>query len=244
MEGIKLLLQFDHDGREVSTVDTEDYGILPLCNAVTFSSLDIVKYIFDLYPEAIYETSLDNSRYCRHRDVLPFLQSQIELEHQARVDTTPDHHGQLPIHRALQNEDISVGTIKLMTAAYPVCIRTTDNQGCIPLHIACQVGCTDAAKYLLEINEHSLKMLDTRGNLALHHACMAGKCDIISCILEKSIYGATLQNHDKRTPIELLLFEAVCDRSNMDYVEAIRCLFQVNPVDTLKRLANNGSYAT
>ena len=36
----------------------------------------------------------------------------------------------------------------------------------------------------------------------------------------------------------LILFQSECDRDSMDYVEAIRCLFQVNPVNTLKCLVN------
>ena len=49
----------------------------------------------------------------------------------------------------------------------------------------------------------------------------------------------TLQNSNEQTPIELLLYESECDRDSISYVEAIRCLIEINPDDTLKCLLKN-----
>ena len=119
-----------------------------------------------------------------------------------------------------------------------------DNQGHTPLHIACQVGNLDIAKYLIKIDQNSLQATDTRGNLPLHLACAGGNCEVVSYILDQSTYGVTLQNSNEQTPIELLLYESECDRDDMDYVEAIRCLFEVNPDDTLKCLMKKDSSNT
>eukprot|EP00956_Cyclotella_meneghiniana_P035960 scaffold119854_cov22-Cyclotella_meneghiniana.AAC.1 len=128
-----------------------------------------------------------------------------------------------------------------MVAANPSSVTTADNQGSIPLHIACQVGNIDAVKFLMGINEDCLKIPDAGGNLPLHLACLHGQCEIIPCIIEQSAYGVTLQNSENQTPIELLFYEAECDRDSMVYVEAIRCLFQINPVDILKCLVKSKS---
>ena len=164
-----------------------------------------------------------------------FLEHQIEFERQARTNRTDDN-GQLPILRAIQSGDASVGGIQLMLKENPTSIAVTDQQGCTPLHIACQAGNLNVAKYLMGVDHNSLRKPDTKINLPLHLACNEGNCDVISCILEQSTHGVTLQNLDNRTPIELLLYESECDRDSMDYVEAIRRLFQVNPDEALKCL--------
>ena len=91
---------------------------------------------------------------------------------------------------------------------------------------------------------NKLEAMDTRGNVPLHLACVEGNFDVIKCILEQSTYGVTLQNSDNLTPIELLFFESECDRDSMNYVEVIRCLFQVDPEETLKCLVKKDSSKT
>ena len=45
-----------------------------------------------------------------------------------------DMNGQPPIHRAVQDLNTSVGTIKLMLEANPESAIVVDNQGSTPLH--------------------------------------------------------------------------------------------------------------
>lgn len=123
-----------------------------------------------------------------------------------------------------------------MVSAYPHSTDVADNEGRLPLHIACQVGNVDAAKYLIPTNLDSFKIRDMTGNPPLHLACLQGMCELISCILKQSPYGVNVQNEDNRLPIELLLFDSECDRDCIEYVEAVRCLFEASPIDTLKRL--------
>ena len=192
----------------------------------------IVKLVFNAYPNAIHaedddgDTPLDDAS---ETEIGSLFEQQIELERQARTERTPDNNGQLPIHRALRNADASLGGIKLMLAANPTSIAVVDNQGHTPLHIACHAGNLDAAKFLMEVNHDLSQATDIRGNLPLHLACMGGNCEVVSCILEQSTYGVTLQNSNEQSPIELLFFESESDRDSMDYVEAIGCLFQANP---------------
>ena len=168
--------------------------------------------------------------------MIEFLEHQLDLERQAREERETDEHGQLPIHEALQDRETEVGAIKLMVAAYPASIGMTDIQCHTLLHIACQGGNLDTVKYIMGISQDFLNLPDLDGNLPLHIACMRGNCDLIPHIIEQSTFGVMLQNSAKQTPIELLLFESECDRDSMEYVEAVRCLFQVNPDEMLQCL--------
>eukprot|EP00956_Cyclotella_meneghiniana_P041065 scaffold213573_cov36-Cyclotella_meneghiniana.AAC.2 len=248
LELVQFLLQNDQGAISTPKKDhnllSDDNGFLPLHHACRNRSMAFVKPIFNAYPEAIYiendygDTPLDEARNRRKEEVLEFLENQVELERQAREERALDNHGQLPIHQALQNEDTSVGTVKLMMAAHPASAGMADNRGHTPLHIACEVGNLDAIKYLMGIEPDLLKTSDLRGNAPLHLACLGGKCEAIPCILEQSTYGATLQNSDKLTPIELFLVKSDCERDSQEYVEAVRSLLQVDPVEVLKCLGN------
>ena len=91
--------------------------------------------------------------------------------------------------------------------------------GLLPLHIAFQSNNIDAIKCLIDAHEDSMKVGNT------HIACIKGNCNVINYILEKSDHGVSMKNADKKLPIELLLFDAKCERNSLDYVEAIINLF-------------------
>ena len=246
---IQFLLQNDQ-----GALSSPDHaGHLPLHKAISHSIFIVSKLVFNAYPNAIHiadnhgDTPLSFARYCDQVEMVDFLEQQMEFERQARADTTPNIDGQLPIHRAIQSKHTTSGTIKLMLAANPASIAAVDNQGNTPLHIACHADNLDAAKYLMGVQstlDDSLKAPNTRGNHPLHLACLQGNCKIISCILEQSTYGVTLQNSDEQTPIDLLLFESKCDRESTNYVEAIMSLFHANPIDTLKCLVKKENAET
>eukprot|EP00956_Cyclotella_meneghiniana_P022751 scaffold43406_cov36-Cyclotella_meneghiniana.AAC.2 len=247
------LLQFllEHDQGAVSSIirdiDGETTALHIACQDPS-ESLEIVKLVFDAYPKAIYiEDDIGSSPIdVASHEMIEFLDHQLDLEYQARQDRTPDSNGELPIHRALYNRDTSVGGIKLMMAANPASINETNTHGHNLLHIACQSSKLGTIKYLVGCDSDGdlLKTLDNNENLPLHHACLGGNFDVIAFIHEQSTFGVILQNSDKRTPIELLLYESECDRNSMEYVEAVRCLLRANPVDTLKCLAKKDESTT
>jgi len=245
LDMIQFLLQNDQGA--VSARDR--LGSLPLHYA-SQCTLAIVELVFNSYPQAIHltnqdaETPIDIARKYDKVEILNFFDRQVQLERQACIDRTPDNNGRLPIHRAIHNGEASVGVIKLMLAAYPASTAMLDNQGHNILHAACQAGNLDTVKFLMKTVRDFMEAVDTRGNLPLHIACRMGHTSIIPSIVEISTYGVTLQNSDKLTPLEMLLFESECDRDSIEYVEAIRCLLQVDPEVTLKRLLKKGNNAT
>ena len=238
-ENISELIRFllKHDRRAVTIPDFFDF--LPLHLAINENrGMDVVRLVFDAYPEAIYEdrhsidgeeTILQFARRLDRSEVVTFFESQLEFVRQSSEETASDENGQLSIHRGLYSRDLSLGTIKLMVKANPTIISAADNQGCIPLHISCQIGDFDIAKYLIESNVDSLEVYDMEGNCSLHHACLAGNCEIINCILEKSAHGSSLRNSEGKLPIQSLLYDADINRDSLEYVGAVYGLLSAYP---------------
>jgi len=219
-----------------------NYGNLPLHNACGAGCFDSVQLMFDAYPEGIYvrnenyETPLSQERRWRRNKFLIFLERQVEFHHQSRVERVQDNQGQLPIHRALLNGDITVGAIKLMVSANPTSITVGDYYERIPLHIACQECNLGIVKCLVSFNVETLQTPDSSQSLALHYACLGGKCDVVNYILDKSIHGVTVQNIENKLPIELLLYEAECDRNSLTYIGTVDRLLRSSPAEVLTTL--------
>ncbi len=93
--------------------------------------------------------------------------------------TTRDENGQLPLHKALLSNDITLGSIKLLVKGNPSAVQTPDNGGALPLHLASQRSesaiSISIVKYLLGLDPTSLGVVDEQGNTALHYACRGAK---------------------------------------------------------------------
>ena len=236
-----LLFLLKRDKGAVSTPIND--GRLPLHLACKRKALASVKLLFDAHPDGIFvrdrhgNTPVDIARSSNHQvdvNVVHFFEHQFEFYRQARGNQERDNNGQLPIHRVLQMqmENVSLGTIKLMVGVHRASVTVADYRGCIPLHYACRFGDLDIVKYLVNKDKNSLATLDSGGNLPLHHACLAGKPDIINFILNTTNHGVAIRNNDGKLPIQILLFDAICDRE-LQYVDAVDSLFRANPVDSL-----------
>ena len=73
----------------------------------------------------------------KKHDVVNFFEIQLRYIRQGEVQLAPDRYGDLPIHRAVLDKAISVGTIKLMVASNPNVLRSLilgDRLRCI-LHV-------------------------------------------------------------------------------------------------------------
>eukprot|EP00956_Cyclotella_meneghiniana_P005822 scaffold7595_cov49-Cyclotella_meneghiniana.AAC.2 len=237
LELVRFLLKHDRGAVSAATPS----GDLPLhlaCNG-----LIVVKLVYDAYPEAVHvmdnygKTPLDAARAMGNYAPVDFFETQLHYELQAREQLVPDRNGQLPIHRAILDEAVSAGTIKLMVAANPGSVLAVDNEGSTPVHLACQVGNVDKLKHLVERNEDTLQICNSRGEFPLQIACRHGRCNVINYILDKSDHGVSVNNGENKLPIQTLLFDADCDRDSLEFVEAVgRLLFAhpVNPADLVK----------
>eukprot|EP00956_Cyclotella_meneghiniana_P025161 scaffold51847_cov39-Cyclotella_meneghiniana.AAC.5 len=218
-------------------------GILPL-HFACYDDLTVIKLVYDAYPEAIHRGDIDERtpldwaiRHGNH-DVVSFFETQLHYVRQGEVQLAPDEYGDLPIHKAVLDEGVSVGTIKLIVEDDPNCVMEVNNRGSTPLHLACQVGHLDVVKYLITTCEESLQICNSSGEIPLQVACRYGKCNIINYMLEKSDHGVSTKNAEKKLPIQVLLFDAECNRDSLEFVEAVgRLLFAypVNPADLAKK---------
>ena len=145
--------------------------------------------------------------------------------------TTPDENEQLPLHTALQN-NVRLGSIKLLVKGNPSALRTFDNDIELPLHIACaRHDSTSVIQYLVGLGEITLGIVDRQGNTALHYACCGAKYDTIALLLEK--YGAisvSKRNAHKKLPIDLLWeSNEVLDRESVEYTESVFRPLRIHP---------------
>eukprot|EP00956_Cyclotella_meneghiniana_P042602 scaffold248592_cov66-Cyclotella_meneghiniana.AAC.1 len=103
---------------------------------------------------------MERARSGNKANTVHYLETQLELQHQAEEDRNPDINGQLPLHRVLQSpsENVSLGTIKFMVEAHCASVTVADNRGCTPLHYACRFGDLNIVKYLVEGNEDALQI--------------------------------------------------------------------------------------
>jgi ankyrin repeat protein len=166
--------------------------------------------------------------------VISFLRNQLAIVNEARNVTTPDERGQgqLPIHRAMLNVNLPVGTLKLMIDANPQSVLIADRLGQIPLHIACQHCAIDIIKCLVGAHQDTLLIPDSSGDLPLHITCLYGRLGVVEWILDGAVSGVSVENNQGKLPIEMLLYEANCDRKSrksLEYVQAVHALIRAHP---------------
>jgi hypothetical protein len=154
-------------------------------------ALQVIKVIYDAHPEAIEDNMITIGIDGYHQQVQTFLNSELVYSRQAkdhRLMTTPDEKGHLPLHRALQN-NVRLGSIKLLVKGNASAVRNPDHSGALPLHVACaNHDSASVVQYLIGLDATTLDTVDREGNTALHYSCLGAKYDTISMLIEKKLY--------------------------------------------------------
>jgi ankyrin repeat protein len=198
------------------------------------AGIQVIKIIYDAHPKAIEDNRFTSNFHHHYHQVQTFISSQLVYSRQAsdhRLMTTPNEKGKLPLHTALQN-NVRLGSIKLLVKGNPSAIRTFDISGVIPLHVACQHHqSATVVEYLIELDTTTLDTVDREGNTALHHACLGAKHDTIALLLEKyDAVSVSKQNANKKLPIDLLWeSDEVEDRESIEYTESVFRLLKAYP---------------
>ena len=173
-------------------------------------------------------------------DIQPFVNEQLTYAQQARdsrLMSTPDENGRLPLHKVLQSNDPTLGSIKLLVKGNPLALQSPDNDGALPLHLACQrdesTTNLSIVKYLLGVDPTALPVGDKQGNTALHYVCRDAKHKMIALLTEN--YGAvSKRNARKELPLQLLLESTqVSDKDGIEYTDSIFRLIRAHP-DTVR----------
>ena len=206
------------------------------------AAMEVIKAIYDARPEAIEHRHFDDphvrdprlQRWALHPEVQTFINDLLVYFLQSKdehVMTTPDDNGRLPLHTALQN-NVRLGSIKLLVKGNLLAVRYPDNSGALPLHIACMHHeSTRVVQYLIEFDETTLDAVDHENNTALHYACRGAKYETITLLLEE--YGAAAsvskQNAEGKLPIDLLCESNKVDRESIEYTESVYRLMRAYP---------------
>ena len=193
-----------------------------------------MELIFDAHPEVIFAKDrngrdlIDTAR-SGSPGIVAFLQTQLSYAMKVEDElamTTPNENGKLLLHHAL-GSNASLGTIKLLMKGTPSAlqVQVADNEGMIPLHIACQFGTVDIVQPLVGLNVGCLVVCGAKKDVPLHYACRGGNCDTVMYLLETQAMTVSKRNAVEKLPIHPLCEadEAVVDRGSIElkYTEAI-----------------------
>ena len=202
------------------------------------AAIQVIKVIFDAHPEAIEDERIATNIHRYHLQVQAFINEHLVLARQAkdhRLMTTPDTNGQLPLHRALQNNAM-LGLIKLLVKGNPAAVLFRDISGALPVHIACQHhDSASVIQYLLSLDATILDAVDRQWNTALHHACRGAKYETIAMLLEKyDAASVSKRNAAGKLPIDLLWeSNEVSDRESVEYMGSVFQLVRAYPEMTM-----------
>ena len=198
-------------------------------------AIQIIKAIFDAHPEAIEHRRIAQNIQRYHQKIQAFINSELVYARQAQdriLMTTPDvYHGWLPLHTALQN-NVRLGSIKLLVKGNPAAVQYPDNSGALPLHVACQHhDCVSVIQYLLSLDEAVFNAVDRQGNTTLHYACCGAKHDTIALLLEKyDAASVSKRNAHGKLPIDLLWgSNEANDRESLEYTGSVFQLLKAYP---------------
>ena len=205
------------------------------------TGIQMIKAIYDAYPEAIEEDSIvPNIEVC-HEQVQAFINGEMIYARKARdhrLMMTPDENGQLPLHRALQN-NVRLGSIKLLLNGNIFAARSADNNGSLPLHLACEYHDSPRViEHLIDLHPTTLQRIDSNQNTVLHYACRGANYSAIALLLDK--YDATsvsIRNVHNELPMDLLFkSSAVEGREGIEYTDCVFRLLRAFPeAMTMKR---------
>ena len=236
---VELLLKHDPDAAS-KVIDNQSRQLsLHIACGCYKEQLDVVKTLYDAYPEAIRvrdgqgKLPLDLAREGNMDKIVDFFQTQLVYAQQAQDTTamhTLDENGWLPLHHAIK-DNAPLGSIKLLVKGNPSAIRTADGNLAFPLHIACQFSTVKVVKYLVELDSRiPVGRLDMNNDSVLHYACRGGNLEVIKYLMGSSTSRVSDTNADNKLPFHLLIEsdnEQV--RDSLEFTEACFLLLRAHP---------------
>lgn len=228
---IELLLEHDPDAASEKDDISGQYPLHMVCSNDA-GRLSEVKVLYDAFPDAIHlldENGATALLLARNRGYYPisrFLTDQHVFARQARDTkemTTLDENGLLPLHRALLQGDVPLGSIKLLLKGNPSAIQTVDNNLAFPFHTACEFSSVEVVLFLAgnvgrsDILEH----LDKNEDSVVHYACRGGNLEVVKYLLgnHASLVASATLNKKGELPIHLLCEAGIGKVDHEDYLE-------------------------
>ena len=269
VEMIKMLLAHDPDSisRNAEEAEADWYAIasasfengLPFlfaCYSDNDQRLDVIRLLYDIYPEAIYRYYEEDMG--EDEEVVIWLTMELDVDEETRAFvekqakfaatardmeamTTLDDNGYLELHRGLCN-GASLGSIKLLVNANPDALQIATHEGSYPIHLACQYSTVDVVEFLLGKYDGCLNAHDARGDYPLHIACREGNYAMVNILLQKPMAPVLARNSDNEIPVNLLFDttkERNVDEKGTEYLETLWHMLLLLPdvVDYIQLIA-------
>jgi len=202
---------------------------------------EIVKVLYDAYPEAIEMKDYYDGARTKHKSnesLLNFMAKQCEYALQAK-DTALMHtlhrngvNDRLPFHYALI-DGAPLGSIKLLLKSNPFVTRIVDNQLAFPLHLACEYSSVEVVKFLVRRDSFLAFQADANKYSILHYACRGCNLRVIKYLLTSHAPLVSLETVNTH-PIHLLCQAGKEGRGGVDcespeYIETIWLMLLANP---------------
>jgi len=242
IDKIELLLTHDPDAASKKT-NNESFPLHLACGSYQ-GCLEVVKALFDAFPQAINvcdregQTPFELASNLKTLDleIINFLEAQLAYAREAKdttVMTTPDEIGWLPLHHALKDA-ASLGSIKLFVTGNTAALQVADPKGVYPLHIACEFSSVKIVKYLIgELDGISMDQLDINKDTPLHYACRGRKLEVVKYLLDEhtSLVSSAGLNEEGKLPIHSLCESGNdnVDSDSTEYIEVIWRMLLANP---------------
>jgi hypothetical protein len=173
-KNVDLLQFFCDKSPTVMSIPDPVEGELPLQIACQGGKLDVVRFVYDAYPEAL--THKDKYGWTPFHDALflsdiPIIEYLMERSDNNAVLRQTNKNGFTPLHYAFRNKRKKVS--EFVVKRFPDFLREArEDISSAPLHYVCRKGTTIAGiKVLLENDPEASKQPDNLGRLPLALAC-------------------------------------------------------------------------
>uniref|UniRef100_A0A2C9UZK9 PGG domain-containing protein n=1 Tax=Manihot esculenta TaxID=3983 RepID=A0A2C9UZK9_MANES len=148
-------------------------GDTPLHEACRVGKADIVTLLLETKPMEATQLNYNNETCSRrHLGVVNLLLNQSWL-----MDIEEARYPSNALHQSVSRADRRV--VRAILEARPSFAWKCDQDGCLPLHCACEKSSLEMTKILLEYAPQSSMVLNNKGYVPLHLAAMNGCAPII-----------------------------------------------------------------
>mmetsp|Transcript_2559 Transcript_2559/g.4112 ORF Transcript_2559/g.4112 Transcript_2559/m.4112 type:complete len:303 (+) Transcript_2559:1379-2287(+) len=164
---------------------------LPLHHACENEVLDIVKFVYEAYPEGLAHKSKNGNpplSYAFEFSTLPIIKYLIDEMDDDTILHHTNNFGRTPLHAAFKNSRKEVSDF--VAESFPNFLNdASPEDGWLPLHYACHhADSTVGIKVLLKKYPHAAKIQDNKGRLPLALACKNEKFkkdyDVLALIID------------------------------------------------------------
>ena len=201
--------------------------------------IDIVKMLFEAYPQAMLAANDDDEMYftpihaivsSTNEDInnlLPIIKFFIEVEPSCM--RTVDEYERTPLVVASCNTNITLDTVQLLVNAWPESISIPERNGYLPIHELCcneklgEAASIDILQFMLDIDPTLVRETGDDDYLPIHHAINAGTksfefCKILIDAFPESLEAST---SDGMLPIHLAVFHPNDQADKVDTIQYI-----------------------